>query len=256
MEELWQLLARGGVLMAPILVASVVSVTVFLERLWSLRSARVFPPRFAILIYQKVSAGEIEAARTLCEGSPTPVARVIAAGLRSAGRSREALKTAFEEIGRVEVNHLGRYLEILGTIATVTPLLGLLGTVVGMIDVFRAVVSEAGGGAVNPASLANGIWSALLTTAAGLSAAIPAFIAYKILLARVDRIASELEELSLALLDQLCPPTRGLRSSSERVTFSSSPPAASCGTLPPPEAGASDLEREEEIESLEDKGIS
>ena len=200
MTELWQLIERGGLLMAPILLASVVSVTVFLERLWALRSARVFPLSFAFLVHEKVSAGEVEAARTLCEGSETPV---VAAGLKSAQAPREQLKASFEEVGRLEVAHLGRYLEILGTIATITPLLGLLGTVVGMIDVFRSVVSEAGAGPVNPASLASGIWSALLTTAAGLSAAIPAFVAYKVLIARVDRIATELEELSLALLDQL-----------------------------------------------------
>ena len=208
--------------MAPILLASVVSVTVFLERLWALRSARVFPLSFVFLVHEKVSAGEVEAARTLCEGSETPVARVVAAGLRSAQAPREQLKAAFEEVGRLEVAHLGRYLEILGTIATITPLLGLLGTVVGMIDVFRSVVSEAGAGPVNPASLASGIWSALLTTAAGLSAAIPAFIAYKVLIARVDRIATELEELSLALLDLLTLPVAPMTAAGPERSLSTS----------------------------------
>jgi len=106
-------------------------------------------------------------------------------------------------VGRVEVAYLGRYVELLGTIASVAPLMGLLGTVVGMIDVFRALVAEVGaqGGAVNPASLASGIWAALITTAAGLSAAIPAYLGYKFLLAHVDRLALELEEVSLALLE-------------------------------------------------------
>ena len=117
------------------------------------------------------------------------------------------MKEALEEIGQIEVAYLGRYIELLGTIATIAPLMGLLGTVIGMIDVFRAVVNEVGaqGGMVNPASLASGIWAALITTAAGLSAAIPAYLGYKYLMGYIERISVELEEVGLSLLEVVYP---------------------------------------------------
>lgn len=205
MTELVEFLKKGGILMIPILAFSVVALMVFLERAWALRGGRVIPRDFLALIRTKVRDGRTYEAMTLCEGNRSLASTVVASGLRHAGRDRDVIKEAFEEVGRIEVTHLGRFVEVLGTIAAVTPLLGLLGTVVGMIDVFRAVVAEAGtaAGPVNPGSLANGIWAALLTTAAGLSVAIPAYLGYKYLLARVDRLAIEMEEASLDLLDLL-----------------------------------------------------
>ncbi|MCA9527274.1 MAG: MotA/TolQ/ExbB proton channel family protein [Myxococcales bacterium] len=208
MNELWGFLKQGGPLMVPILVFSVVALAVFLERAWALQSSKVVPRDFLALIRRKVKEGRAAEAVTLCEGNPSAVSRVVAAGVRHAGRPREVIKEAFEEVGRLEVAHLGRFVEVLGTIAAVSPLLGLLGTVVGMIEVFRTVVAEVGdaAGPVNPGSLANGIWAALMTTAAGLSAAIPAFLGYKYLLSRLDRLAMEMEEASLLLLDLLSAP--------------------------------------------------
>ncbi|MCB9522069.1 MAG: MotA/TolQ/ExbB proton channel family protein [Myxococcales bacterium] len=202
---MWAFLQKGGALMVPILAFSVVALMVFLERLWALRPNRVIPRDFVALIRRKVHEDRAAEALTLCEGNPSTASAVLASGLRYAGRPREVIKEAFEEVGRIEVTHLSRFLEVLGTIAAVAPLLGLLGTVVGMIEVFRTVVAESGGaaGPVNPGSLANGIWAALMTTAAGLSAAIPAFIGYKYLLSRVDRFALEMEEICLGLLDLL-----------------------------------------------------
>lgn len=205
MSELFAFLKQGGVLMIPIAAFSVVAFGVFLERLWALRPGVVIPRDFLALIRRKVTEDKASEALTLCEGNASSASAVVASGLRHAGRAREVIKEAFEEVGRLEVTHLSRFVEVLGTIAAVTPLLGLLGTVVGMIEVFRTVVAEAGVGAgpVNPASLANGIWAALLTTAAGLSVAIPAFLGYKYLLSRVDRLAIEMEEVCLDLLDLL-----------------------------------------------------
>lgn len=205
MSELFAFLKQGGVLMIPILAFSVVALGVFIERLWALRSGQVVPRDFLALVQKKVREDKTGEALTLCEGNGSALSAVMASGLRYSGRGRDVIKEAFEEVGRMEVTHLGRFVEVLGTIAAVTPLLGLLGTVVGMIDVFRTVVAEAGaaGGAVNPASLAGGIWVALLTTAAGLSVAIPAFLGYKFLLSRVDQLSMELEEVCLSLLDVL-----------------------------------------------------
>ena len=205
MNDLLDLLKQGGVLMIPIGAFSLVALAVFVERLWALQSRRVMPKEFLQLLRRKVSEGRTGEALTLCEGNDSAASMVVASGLRHAGRPRAVIKEAFEEVGRIEVTHLNRFVEVMGTIAATAPLLGLLGTVVGMIDVFRTVVSEAGagGGAVNPASLAGGIWAALLTTAAGLSVAIPVFLGYKYLLSRVDGLAIEMEELSLDLLDLL-----------------------------------------------------
>lgn len=203
MRELWDLLLQGGILMIPILAFSVVAMVLFVERTIALRSVRVIPREFVALIRKKVRENRPAEAVTLCEGNRSAASTVLAAGLRHAGRPREIIKESFEEVGRIEVTHLSKFVEVLGTIAAVAPLLGLLGTVVGMIDVFRTVVAEAGdaAGPVNPASLAGGIWAALLTTAAGLSAAIPAYLGYKFLLSRVDKLAIEMEEVCLDLLE-------------------------------------------------------
>ena len=143
----------------------------------------------------------------MCESSRSTITSIIHRGLSKRGSERSHMKEALEEIGQIEVAYLGRYIELLGTIATIAPLMGLLGTVIGMIDVFRAVVNEVGaqGGMVNPASLASGIWAALITTAAGLSAAIPAYLGYKYLMGYIDRIAVELEEVGLSLLEAVYP---------------------------------------------------
>ena len=207
MTEVVEFLEKGGVIMIPILVFSVVALAIFLERLVALRSSLVIPRDFLALVRKKIEAGAPGEALVLCEGNKSTLAAVLASGVRRAGRPRQVVKEAFEEVGRIEVTHLGKYVELLGTIAAVTPLLGLLGTVIGMIDVFRAVVAEVGqtAGAVNAASLAGGIWAALLTTAAGLSVAIPTYLGYRYLLSRVDDLSIEMEEVSLELLDTLAP---------------------------------------------------
>ncbi len=210
MEMLMSLLKRGGPVMIPILALSIVAFFVFFERLWRLRRQNILPEAFLNLIKKKLTEGRFEDARILCEGDHSAISAVVAAGLKSKNRTRAEIKTAFEEIGRFEVSALGRFIEVVGTIATVSPLLGLLGTVTGMIDVFRSVVSEAGAGPVNPVSLADGIWAALLTTAAGLCAAIPAFLAYKYLLSRLDGLALEMEETAVELLDLMVPPEQTL----------------------------------------------
>jgi biopolymer transport protein ExbB len=201
MNEFWDFLKDGGPLMVPIVALSVVALAVFIERAWALRSSQVVPRDFLHLIHKKVKDGRAAEALTLCEGNPSAISRVVASGLKQVGRPREVIKEALEEVGRLEVNHMARFVEVLGTVAAVSPLLGLLGTVVGMIEVFQVVVAEAGeAGPVNPASLASGISVALITTVGGLCGAIPAFLGYKFLLGRLDTLAMEMEEASLSLL--------------------------------------------------------
>lgn len=204
MGELYEFLVKGGFLMAPILFCSVTALALFLERTWALQQARVLPPRLMEVVRQLLAEGKLEEAESVCAGSGSSIAQVTLAGLRRRGRPRQVVRQAMEETGRREVSLLSRFVGGLGTIAAVAPLLGLLGTVTGMIKVFRQVVDEVSvRGQVNPGSLANGIWEALITTAAGLSVAIPAYVAHRYLEARIDRIAVEMEEYAGDLLDRV-----------------------------------------------------
>ena len=205
MNEFLDFLSRGGLIMVPIGAFSILALAVFVERIFTLRDGAVLPADLIDHVTRKVKDRRPLEALAQCEADRSSVAVVLSAGLRRHGRSRDTIKEAFEEKGRIEVNELSKRVELLGTIAAVTPLIGLLGTVVGMIDVFRTVVVEVGdtAGAVNPAQLADGIWAALLTTAAGLSVAIPAYLGYRYLQSRVDQLAVEMEETCLELLDEM-----------------------------------------------------
>lgn len=195
---MYEFLVKGGPLIVPIALASVVALGVFLERIYSLARNRVLPDAFIARIEGLVREARISDALLLCQEHDNPMARVMAAALRHPKRSRERVKEAVEEVGKFEGAQLERYVEVVGTMASITPLLGLLGTVFGMIKVFQKVESA---GLGDPTVFASGIWEALITTAVGLSVAIPAFIFYKYLLARVDRLVLEMEERSLQIID-------------------------------------------------------
>jgi biopolymer transport protein ExbB len=194
----YEFLVKGGPIVIPIAICSVVALGVFLERLWALKRSRVIPDGFITRIEQLVGEHRIADALLLCQENQNPMARVMAGALRNARRNRGRVKEAVEEIGKLEASLLERYVEVVGTIAAISPLLGLLGTVFGMIEVFQNV-EEAGLG--DPSVFASGIWEALITTAVGLSVAIPSFIFYKYLLSRVDRLIIEMEDRSLAMID-------------------------------------------------------
>ncbi|HJL19635.1 MAG TPA: MotA/TolQ/ExbB proton channel family protein [Sandaracinaceae bacterium LLY-WYZ-13_1] len=197
-----EVLVLGGPLMVPILLASVVALAVFMARGWSLRASRVRPAALVQALEEDLEAGRPDAALARCRGSEAPLARVLAAGLAHPAASRAERKERMEEVGRREVARLERWVGVVGVIASIEPLLGLLGTVTGMIGVFQGVVAD---GVGDPATLASGIWSALVTTAAGLSTGIPAFVAWRSLVGLVDRRADELETHAVALLDRTAP---------------------------------------------------
>ena len=196
-----EILQAGGWLMLPITLASVLAVGICIERAWSLRTAEVVPlglvERLADASDGKFDAVELDA---LCEQSS--LGRILAAGLAAKGRGRERMKEAMQEAAAGVVHDLERYLTTLGTIASISPLLGLLGTVVGMIRVFNALLTR---GAGNPAALAGGISEALVTTAAGLVVAIPALIFHRFLLRKVDELVVAMEGQAAALLDRVHP---------------------------------------------------
>ena len=204
MKEAYEFLKLGGPIMIPIALCSVIALTIFLERLWALQRQRILPSQFVRLLRSALQQRRWDRARSLCEGNDSVFARVIGAVLVHQGRRREIVKESLEEAGGRELARLERGLGALGAIASVAPLLGLLGTVTGMIGVFKMVIEEAQStGEVNPASLAGGIWEALMTTAAGLSVAIPAFLMFKFLIARVDGMILEMEGSSSDLVDHI-----------------------------------------------------
>ncbi|HUT79206.1 MAG TPA: MotA/TolQ/ExbB proton channel family protein [Polyangia bacterium] len=208
MGEVFEFLQKGGVVMVPIALGSVIALAIFLERIWSLQQGRVIPGGLVDAVVGLAGSGELKTARDECLRSNTPVGRLLLGVLDMRGVGRDDMRGHVEELGKREVARMERYIEAMGTIASVEPLLGLLGTVIGMIQVFQQVVLTARQGAVDPGQLANGIWQALITTAAGLSVAIIAFVGYRYLLSRSARHALVMEEGVTRLVDVLAPPAR------------------------------------------------
>jgi biopolymer transport protein ExbB len=193
-----EFLIDGGPVMVPIGLAAIIALGVFLERLFALQRQRIVPQSFAVEVTELVNQKRLPDAVTLCRKSSTPISRIVEIALLGRGRSRSEIKERIEEIGRREAADLERYAQVIGTIASVAPLLGLLGTVWGMILTFQ-VIQDQGLGQI--ASLAGGISQALITTMAGLSAGIPALIAYRWVIGRADELVLEMEEVSLSVLD-------------------------------------------------------
>lgn len=206
---MWELLAspdfwdQGGVIVAVIAAGSLAALAVFLWRLWELRRSRVLPRRLAIQVRDLAIREEVAEALTLCRMDDSPMARVFLAGLRQRGKPREVVKEFVLEVGRHEVLLMNRGLQFLETVAVISPLLGLLGTVYGMIVVFQVIAVHGVGDA---GALAGGIGTALYTTLAGLLVAIPVRVGHGILLSRVDRLMLEMEEQALDLLDLVVGP--------------------------------------------------
>jgi len=184
--------------MLPILLCSIFSVAIFLEKLWVLRLKKVIPSQFIIDIEHMLRAEKIQEALTLCREVDSPLSRILLSGIRNYGKPRDEIKEIIEEVGRREAAYLDKYVETLSTIASVATLLGLLGTISGMIKIF-GVISHAQ--TVNPMILAGGISEALYTTAAGLSVAIPTIIFYRYLSNKSDWLILQMEEHCLRLIE-------------------------------------------------------
>jgi len=194
---------RGGIVMAPILAFSIVAFGILLERLWVLRRSNVLPRETMRKIEYLLRRKRIEEARQFCTQESSPVTRILLAGLQHVGHSRASIKDSMEEAGKSEAMELRKFVGLLGTIASVCPLLGLLGTVSGMIKVFEAIYEA---GVATPGNLAGGISEALITTVAGLAVAIPAFLGQKVIASWADRFVHLLEESSTYLLNLLTEP--------------------------------------------------
>jgi biopolymer transport protein ExbB len=195
-----EIVQAGGWLMWPIIGCSVVAVAIVLERLWTLQEKRVLPASVANHVWELAQQNQLDVKQIQQVHQSSPFGQVLAAGLAYRHASRDVLKETIEDTGRHVVHELERYLNALGTIAAISPLLGLLGTVSGMIRSFTAITAE---GVGNPTVLAGGISEALITTAAGLTVAIPALIAYRYLRGRVDGLVVKIEKESMRFIEAL-----------------------------------------------------
>ena len=195
---MFELVKAGGWLMVPIILCSVVALAIVGERFWALRRERVTPKHLVAHIWHLHKNGQLDAGQIRALRVSSPLGRILASGLFNMRHSRDVMKEAIEDTGRQVVPELERYLNTLGTIAAIAPLLGLLGTVIGMIKVFTAITSV---GVGNPAALAGGISQALITTAAGLSVAIPALMFYRYFRGRVDALVVKMEEEALKMVE-------------------------------------------------------
>ena len=197
-----ELVKAGGWLMLPILLCSIGALAIVAERLWTLQSGRVAPENLVGNVWKWIHRGELTEERLQRLRADSPLGRVLAAGLVVRDRSREVMKESIEDAGRHVVLELEQYLNSLGTIASITPLLGLLGTVIGMIKVFAVITTQ---GVGDPGVLANGISEALITTAAGLSIAIPSLMFYRFFRGRVDSLVVRMEQEAMKLVDAVQP---------------------------------------------------
>jgi biopolymer transport protein ExbB len=188
----------GGLLMWPLLLCSIISLAIIAERFWSLQTKRIAPRNLVAQVWQWQKSGELDAQRMQQLRAGSPLGRILAAGLVNRQHEREVMKESIEEVGRHVVHELERFLNTLGTIAAITPLLGLLGTVIGMIKVFTVITSQ---GVGNPSVLAGGISEALLTTAAGLTVAIPTLMFYRYFQGKVDELVVTMEQEALKMVE-------------------------------------------------------
>ena len=195
-----ELVVKGGPFMYPIIFCSVVALAIFMERLWVLRRKLIIPKDFIVKVENLVQRNKIADAIFLCQGNSSSIARTFLSGLKNAGRGMWLVKEAIAEKGRREGVILERNIGVLLTIANLSPLLGLLGTVSGMIKTFNAISVYGVGG---PAPLAGGIAEALITTAAGLIVAIPTLVAYRFILDKAQILIFEMEESSIRLVDTM-----------------------------------------------------
>lgn len=195
---MWELVKSGGLLMLPLLIASVLALAISLERGWALRKSRIAPPNLLAEVWGWIRNKQLDADKLRQLKANSPLGEILAAGLINSRHGREIMKESIEECASVVIHHMERYLSLLGTLAMISPLLGLLGTVVGIIEAFMAINSTGMG---DPALLASGISKALITTAGGLFVAIPAMIMHRFYQRHITTMAVEMEQQAIKLVD-------------------------------------------------------
>ncbi len=201
---MWEFMQKGGPIMWPILLCSVISFAIVIERLLRLRQEQIDTKSFMEQIAKSLKRNKVMEALDLCDRTGGPIASILKAGILKHDRPRSEIREAIEDASVHEVPRLERNLPVLATVAHVAPLLGLLGTVTGLLAAFQVIESKATAlNPVNPGDLAGGIWEALLTTVFGLCVAIPTYVAYNYLVSRVDGFVLDMERSATDLLNIL-----------------------------------------------------
>jgi biopolymer transport protein ExbB len=202
--SLWQLALAGGPLMIPLVICSVIAIYIFVERLRTINRANVSSDAFMSKIKELVLKGDINGAKILCSQHDTPVARMIEKGVTRIGSPLKNIEASIENVGKIEVFRLEKNLSVLATIAGAAPMIGFLGTVIGMVSAFIAIAQEEG--SVSPKLLADGIYTAMVTTVAGLIVGIVAYLGYNFLVTRVSKVVHRMEYSSIEFIDLLQEP--------------------------------------------------
>jgi len=197
---MFELIKTGGWVMWPIILSSIAAMAIIGERLWSLQRKYIIPPSLMPQVQQWLDSDELDEARIELLRNSSPLGKILAAGLINRNHSRDIVKEAVEDAGRHVVPDLERFLNSLGTVAAITPFLGLFGTVIGMIDMFAGISTQ---GIGDPAVVAGGIAQALVTTAAGIGVAIPSVMFYRYLRGRVNELLMDMEQNAIRLIEIL-----------------------------------------------------
>ncbi len=201
----FELATKGGWIMYPLLLLLILGVYIFFERYFAIKKASKRDTSFMERIKDKIYAGQIDGAKQLCEETKSPISRMVAKGLSRLGRPLNDINAAIENVGNLEIGRLEKGLPILASISGGAPMIGFLGTVIGMIRAFYDMASA--GNNIDVTLLSSGIYTAMVTTVAGLVVGIIAYFAYNYLVARIERIVYNLESETMAFLDLLNEPT-------------------------------------------------
>lgn len=198
------LLLKGGYVMIPLLILSILAIYIFVERTLTIKKASKVPDQFTEKIRNLVSSGDISGARLVCSQTDSPVARMIEKGISRIGSPLKTIEAAIENVGKIEIYRLEKNLTLMATISGAAPMIGFLGTVTGMIQAFIAIAQEEGN--VSPRLLSTGIYEAMITTAAGLVVGIIAYLGYNYLISQVSKVVHKMEYSSIDFIDLLQEP--------------------------------------------------
>ncbi|MFH1996595.1 MAG: MotA/TolQ/ExbB proton channel family protein [Candidatus Omnitrophota bacterium] len=201
---MWEVINRGGPMVYLIIICSILALGIVIERAYHLMRARIDTQKFMDQVLTALKRNRIIEAIEMCTNTPGPIAHIVKAGVLKHDRPKSEIKEAIEEAGQVEVPRLEKNIRVLATIARISPLLGLLGTVGGMIKSFQVIQQKATAMVpVNPGDLAGGIWESLLATAAGIAVAIPTFVAYNYLVSNIEGFVNDMEKSTIDLVNIL-----------------------------------------------------
>ncbi len=195
---------KGGFMMIPIILSSFVAIYIFVERVLTINKANQSPDAFMSRIKEMVLRGDINAAKLLCSQFNSPIARMIEKGVSRIGSPLKTIEASIENVAKLELFKLEKNLSILATIAGAAPMMGFLGTVIGMVEAFIAIAQEEG--SVSPKLLSSGIYTAMITTVAGLIVGILAYLAYNYLVTRVSKVVHKMEYSAIEFVDLLQEP--------------------------------------------------